>query len=173
MTAPVEHLSQHLNDGLAQDVALRSPNRAEAAHLAACGDCRALVEDYRTLGLSLAALRPAEPPRDFAQGVFARLEARARSERRLAIWGVLLLAPATLVSLGSLWLVARSVGDGASLLSGTAAVFRVLASLLPALAPLQAGLSIGCAAVCGPLLFAIYRLLPANAGTAATKELAS
>jgi hypothetical protein len=169
MTAPVEHF----RDELAQDVALRSPDRSEAAHLAACGECRALVEDYRTLGLSLAALRPPEPPRDFARGVFARLEARSRSERRLALWGLVLLAPAMLVSLGSLWLVARSVGDGASLLSGAAAVFRVLASLLPALAPLQAGVSIGCAALCVPLLFAIYRLLPANAGTTATKELAS
>ncbi len=164
---------EHFEDDRAQEVAQRSPDRAEAAHLAACDACRALVEDYRTLGLSLAALRPPEPPAGFAQGVFARIEARSRSERRLGLWGVLLLAPASLVALGSIWLLARSVGDGASLLTGAAALFRVAASLLPALAPLQAGLSIGCAAICVPLFFAIHRLLPVTAGNVSTKELAS
>ena len=160
----------HLEDDRAQELALASPNRDEAAHLDACDACRSMVEDYRALGLSLAALRPPAPPQGFAQGVLARLDSRRREERRLALWGVLLLAPAALVSVGSLWLVVRSIGDGASLLSGSAAVIRTLASLLPALAPLQAAVGLGCAALCVPLFFAIHRLLPATAARATAPE---
>jgi anti-sigma factor RsiW len=149
-----------LPDDRAQELASRSPDRAEVAHINTCPACRALVEDYRTLGLSLSALRPPAPPAGFAEGVLAHLEARRWSDRRLWLWSLLLLGPATLVSGGSLWVMARSVGDGASLLTQAAALARALGSVAAALAPLQALLGLGCAVVCLPLLFAMHRLLP-------------
>jgi negative regulator of sigma E activity len=60
------------------DGELDGPDRTEAeAHLAACAECRAIVDDLRALAASAAAWPTPAPPVDLWPGVAARLEPRA------------------------------------------------------------------------------------------------
>ena len=62
------------------DGELDGPDRTDVeAHLAACADCRAVVDDLRTLLAGAAAWPTPAPPADLWPGIAARLDARASS----------------------------------------------------------------------------------------------
>jgi anti-sigma factor RsiW len=166
-------MSHHLTDELAQSLvdgllpaALRDGCEA---HVAACAECRIVVESYRALGDALAGLDAPLPPPDFTDAVMDRIEARERVhawERRLALGIVGVAACAALAILAfvgaSAWApILSRVSDG---VGDAARAFTLGASVLsPVLRALRLQIALGCAAVGLPLLFALSRLVPRRA----------
>ncbi len=164
-------MTAHLTHALAQRFAegVEPMDRAAGAHLEACAACRALVADYRVLADALNDLDLSLPPRDFTDGVLARIaarEARLSWERRLAfaVLAVSAVAAAACFVLAGQGPLAAQVARWSRDLSGALVVWRVGEGVLGTIAEaLRLPIVLACAGLCIPLLVALRRLVPERA----------
>jgi hypothetical protein len=105
-----DRLSDYLDGGLEPGA-----RREVEAHLAACADCRAALDDLREIvrGAKAMAENPPEPPRDLWPRIAA--ETRAGSRRRPLAWGAAAAALMLAIGVTWAWLASRPSGDVASL----------------------------------------------------------
>jgi hypothetical protein len=163
-------MNRHLTDEVAQSLVeelLPEEVRARCqAHVAGCVACRALVASYRALGDALDGLEVSPPPPDFTDAVMARIEAHedARAwERRLA-FGIAAVAGALAVALlgaAGASALAPMVSRASGNLGGLVTLLSVGSSVVsPIVRALRLEITLGCAALGLPLLYALSRLAP-------------
>ncbi len=160
----------HLGDEAAQayvDDALAGPERAACeAHVAACADCRLLVESYRALGDALEGLDAPAPPPDFTLRVMDRIDAleHARAVERWLAGGILAAAIAAAALLAAVagadtWArVTAAVVTGLTGLGQAIAIAGDVTS--PVFRALRLQIAVACCLAAIPLLLSFWRLLP-------------